>query len=381
MPVVIPPSSTPTSTTTTTVQNIIDKCLRDLNDRFAMAPMEDMLIDYTNRIQQMILRERSWSWMVSDPQRFLTVRGQKSYWVAEAGANADGVVDTGLGLSDVRSIQAARMFVNNQWRPLWPAGSMITSGSRNPDGTFREGEPLQWTTAAPQLAGEISIYPTPNEGSTWEMVPAAPSLTTATDGALSARTYYVRLTFVDEAGGESVASNIATRWIPANDVMLVRTPTVPLDQSYIGIGYTQYRIYASTTRGAETLQDTVAIGSDWQEPGSGLTTNGATVPASSTLEPIKGHLIEFEYYKKHTRLISTADTLLIPDDYADVVVAGVNMLAAQFLHRSKLLQEALPEVVVWQQLFKEGLSSMRSDEPSSLQFIHPDPMAFPRSNF
>jgi len=58
-----------------------------------------------------------------------------------------------------------------------------------------------------------------------------------------------------------------------------------------------------------------------------------------------------------------------------VVVAGVNYLAAQYLHRVDSTRDALPEVNFWEAAYRAGLQRMTRDQnpfPSGGAFIRPD---------
>lgn len=80
------------------------------------------------------------------------------------------------------------------------------------------------------------------------------------------------------------------------------------------------------------------------------------------------YAIEFRYYKQRRSLTATSDVLQIPDDYKDIVVAGVNELAYMFLQR-------LEEAAYWRGLFNEGRQDMIRDMHPfgrTEDFIHPD---------
>jgi hypothetical protein len=85
--------------------------------------------------------------------------------------------------------------------------------------------------------------------------------------------------------------------------------------------------------------------------------------------------IEFRYYKARIP-ISALDTVLqIPDDYKDIVVAGVNQLALVFLKKTD-------EVTYWMTTYKDGLREMVRDAnlfPRE-DFIRPDYVAIPHSS-
>lgn len=104
--------------------------------------------------------------------------------------------------------------------------------------------------------------------------PAAPLLSTAVAGALLARTYFVVTTYFNPATGETTVSPEATITIPLNSVLVVTSPAARS-------GFTQYRVYAGTAPGTETLQATVNLGTTFTEPVTGLVA-GATPPTVNT---------------------------------------------------------------------------------------------------
>lgn len=94
------------------------------------------------------------------------------------------------------------------------------------------------------------------------------------------------------------------------------------------------------------------------------------------LPPADGvYTIEFRYYQKRTPITSLSTVLQIPDDYQDVVIAGVNAMACQFL---KKFDEAGP----WQQSYQDGKRQMIRDAnlfPRE-DFIRPDYVTLPQDH-
>ena len=377
MPIIASPSTALASLATTQVSDILTACMRDLQDRFATGPQSDLLIDYTDRIQKQILGHRRWDWMLSVPKRFITERGQTEYWIGPSGSEDVGMVDTGLDLSDVRQVKKGHVYDRTTWWEIFNvAESPVEPGWQNPDGSYAEGRPIQYRNdrLSPNV---LSIYPAPDEGSDYEIVPQAPHSTTATGGALAARTYFIRVTFVDDAGNESAPSETARQWVAASKLVTVQPPQPELTVGSAGITYTSYNVYASTTEGSETLQNVspTAIATAWTEDATGLTSNGATVPTESEIDPLRGYLIEFRYYLQHTPLTASNQTLLIPDEFKDVVIAGVNYLAAQYLHRGDSTRDAVPEVQFWAGAYQAGIQRLTKDQnpfPGGGMFVRPD---------
>jgi hypothetical protein len=112
-----------------------------------------------------------------------------------------------------------------------------------------------------------------------------PDLSSATAGALDARTVYARFTWYDNVTGqESKPSPLASISLLASKVLVLTAPIFPS-------GVPAMRIYASTVQGSEVLQ-AFSLSRIWQEPPSGLLTLTSAPPSSNNLKPrIKWRLI------------------------------------------------------------------------------------------
>ena len=361
---------------TQTVQNILDKVQRDLLNTFmygggASTTAPAVLIDYVDRVQQDILGRRPWNWMLSTPKRFITERGQSDYWVGTLAGQAAGQVDTLLNLTDVRRVMQGSVSSRSGFRRIFSVEEGPLAW-QNEDGSYQEGVPHSYRNdeGAPNV---ISLYPAPDLGSNYELVPQAPHSTTAAGGALAARTYFIRTTFVDLAGNEGEPSTTARQFVEASKLITVKAPQPAHSPGSGGISYLRWNVYASTTEGSEQLQaSNTATSADWTEPASGLIT-GAAVPTTFSLDPLRGYVIEFRYYKAHTLLTAVGNTLLIPNEFRDVVVAGVNRLAARYLPGKGDL------AALWERDYETGLARMSMDQnpwPGATRYIHPDSRSY-----
>lgn len=379
MPIVVTQSGSsaapvPSSSATTLVSDITALVQEDLYDTFASSGNTSVLIEYVNRIQQMLLGMRpgsgnlGWSWMLSSPQKFITEVGRTDYWIGATSGQAAGQVDTGLNLTDVRRVRQGHLFSRSGYKELFNADEApLMTGWMNKDSTYNQGPPKVFRSDD-ETPNVMSLYPAPNEGNAYEIIPYPPIVTTGTGGALAARTYFIKISFVDEEGNEGFASEPAVRqFINASKLITVKAPVAPILAGTSGVRYNQYNIYASTTEGSETLQNVspTAIASDWTEAASGLTTTGASVPTSSDIEPLRGYIVEFRYYKRHSILSASGDSVLIPDDYRDVVIAGVNWLGCEYLKNYAAANR-------WRAIFDEGRMRMNKDQNYSRGFIMPD---------
>src|ERR1035437_6934579 len=285
-----------------TVQNIIDKVSQDVRLQLAATtatPGQPILIDYVNRIHKQMLRFSRWDFMRSEPLTFMTSKGQTDYWLGTAITKPSGMVDSGLHLTDVDRIQKNSVIDLSNTRQLGSQNAQPIGIGLN----FRSGQTRAGLPAAfwqdhndPNV---LHLYPGADNSNPFTPVPSTPILSSGAGGSLSARTYFVRITFVDSSGGESTASSvISSIYAPANQLVTVVTPTLKYTKTSTGIIYNKYNVYAGPIEGGETLQNVspIAMGTDWTEPSSGLTTTGVSFPTTSTLAPMGGYIIQFRYY-------------------------------------------------------------------------------------
>lgn len=89
----------------------------------------------------------------------------------------------------------------------------------------------------------------------------------------------------------------------------------------------------------------------------------------------KAYTIDFRYYKIRVQLTADNQILQIPDDYKDVVCAGVNWLAAKYLDRMEDAQH-------WFSVYQAGKTQMIKDAnlfPRDGEFVRPDAASTIRS--
>lgn len=83
-----------------------------------------------------------------------------------------------------------------------------------------------------------------------------------------------------------------------------------------------------------------------------------TPPQTSNIIPLEGYVISFFYQKQRVIINDPSQILQIPDNYADVVIAGVNYYSSLYTAKSDDLNVKL---VVWKKEFMDGLAQMRRD--------------------
>lgn len=377
------------------VQDIMNGVSQDIHSQLAATipvgqtsnPGPAILIDYTNRVHKQVLRFSRWTFLSSDFLYFLTDRGQNKYWLGLAQDQPPGTVDTGLHLSDVDKLNKQEVYDISNLRQLkWLSSPPVGPNLITPTNVQRPGLPSNFIQN-PNNPFILEIYPAPDNQNTNQPFPQTPVMATAPGGALAARTYIVKVTFTDQLGGESTASsNIIANtqaggqiFIPANKLAVIKSPVVPIPASTSGEMYNGYNIYASTAilqnglvtnEGTETLQNVspIAIGTDFTEPTSGLTTTGRTPPLVNTLQPLGAYIMRFKYFKSRVNLADPNDFLQVPDDYKDVIINGVNAYAFKLLGKNEESQHSY-------QLYRSGLTEMIWDKnlfPEGVAFIRPD---------
>ena len=137
------------------------------------------------------------------------------------------------------------------------------------------------TNLAPDLAtawhryfGPVTMTPFVTEDVD---APAAPTTGTTVSGALAARTYYVKTTYITTSG-ETLPSDETTQAVAASSVLTVTSPAA-------ATGATKYHVYISITTDEETLQTgasgAITLGTDWTEPDTGRVV-GRGLPLAET---------------------------------------------------------------------------------------------------
>lgn len=374
------PANVPFLQATTTVQTVIDSAAKDaVMPFFSNGGNQTMLIDYVNRVQQQMNRFARWQWQLSPVKRFITQLGQTDYWLGTAGSNPAGSVDTNLNITDLNQIKEGTVYDRTNYRELQRVVEQPTLvGLSYPDVSSRPSHPRMWRES-PDTPYIMNLYPAPdvqNLGG-WPPRPEPAYCTSVAGGALSARIYYIFITFMDAQGHESSGSAYETKiYVPASKLLKVWSPTIAIPASADGTAYSQWRIYASTTSMAETVQNSgtaINIGTNFTESVGGLDTTGASVPTANNIEPINGYIIEFRYWKQRVTIAATTDVLSVPDIYIDILTAGVNEFVANYMVETDSRYSELREE--WKSRYRAGLTEIIKDFnlfPKGNDFIGPD---------
>jgi hypothetical protein len=373
------------------VQDILNGVTFDVRSQLSQATssvQQSILIDYTNRIHKQMLRFSRWNFLLSEPLYFLTEKGQSKYWLGSAGNAPAGQVDTGLNLPDVDKIKKDSVIDISNIRALkWLSQQPYGPNLQDRDNRGRENRPTNYIQN-PNDPQTVELYPPPDNENITQPRPQVPITLAVTGGALAARTYFTLVTYVDSKGGETTAPpNGREQFLPADFLMTVKSPAIPYPYASSGVLYNRYNVYAglstqntSTNQpqqpGSLTLQNVspIAMGTDFTEPTSGLTTTGQTVPTQNSIEKLGAYIIKFQYYKARKTLMQLSDFLQVPEDYKDVVIMGVTFMALKLLgkneeamHTYSMYQAGLREMIWDKNLFPEGVEFVR---PDSATFVN-----------
>lgn len=330
-----------------------------------------------NRVQLQIMRASRWVFLQSPPQRFVTQMGRSDYWIGPAGSGPLDVVDTGLNISNIGPIKTDTFYDQSNYRLLKRTSEQILGAQfAFRDSSSRLAPPRQWRNA-PDTPCVINLYPAPDNQNNYQPVPEPPALSSVTGGSLPNRVYFVRTTFVDSLGNESSASIEGRAFVPAGSILVVQPPQ-EIPNAASGIKYNRFNVYIfnggtnlSLSSGSEILATSSPLPTTlaYQEPLGGFVPGQLSFPTSNAIEPMGGYLIEFRYYQAKPQINNLSNALLIPSDYFDVLVAGVNYFTAQFLKDESAQQ-------YWQQEYQSGITGMIRDKnlfPKGPAFMSPDP--------
>lgn len=179
-------------------------------------------------------------------------------------------------------------FYNGQQGSLTPFLLTVTNDNTQTAKSFGTGDGTTTTFYLPlpaqaQVTGTPSVYASGTQiYASGTGTPAAPTLGQVAGGAKAARTYYVRIEYVDAAGGTSPGSAEASLAVAASSLLTVAAPaSAP--------GATKWQVFIGTAANGETLAATLAMGSSYTEPtgtlpsgGAYATTDGTTFTVSAT---------------------------------------------------------------------------------------------------
>jgi len=370
---------------TLTVQNVIDGVSQDVRQQLSSklsGAQQTALIDWTNRVTNEMMRWSNWSFMESIPYYFMTLKGQTDYWIGAKGTGPVDTVDTGLNLPNVDKVERDSVRDMSNMRALkWLKEQPIGPTLNYTSGLARNGQPATFRQD-PDTPFTLQIYPAPDNQNTTQPVPQAPFLTYAPGGTLPARMYFIKVTLVDSLANESAASSSNQAFfVPANNLATIKSPVLPFPGTSTGVLYSNWNVYAVSETPAqfntnqsdpntETLQNVspIAIGTDWTEPGTPLTTNGQGWPSNNNLTQLGGYIIQFRYFQQRNTLANVTDTIQIPSKYFDIIVHGVTAYAWRFLGREdkgefeqRLFLDGYRQMVVDKNLFPEGVEFIRPD--------------------
>lgn len=326
MPVLQQGVSTSVPGASTTVQDILNCASQDIRQVLSgtSSPGQQILIDYTNRISLDLLRFSRWTFLLSPIFKFNTLVGETDYYLGTSPApvdvNLNGVIDTKLEITNLGIIKRDSVYDRSNSVRLArtdnaPLGQVF--GLPAHPKMFRNDV---------QSGSIVNIYPPPDYGTVWNFstISRASNVTTFTT------TNSTNNDFIVNENNNQV-------WI----------------QGVADTSYNGYWPIISVTGNTVTV---------WN-PGSNSSSTSGTATS--------GYTIEFRYFFPRIQLTSPSQIIQIPDDYVDIVCAGVNWLAFQYLQKPEDAQ-------AWQQLYMQGRTQMVKDKnlfPRAEEFVRPDSLA------
>jgi len=281
------------------------------------------------------------------------------------GSNFAGGATVTFGTLPAPSVDVVSATQINVTTPAQPAGTTVSVAVTNPDtqfdtraNAFRYGQVLfsdgfesgdfsAWDSAWASCTVVGSPSPVHSGVKAAQIhyricgfgTPPQPTLSSVTSGSLPASTVYVKLTYVTPAG-ETTPGTEQGKGQAVNTVVKVTGP--PAYTNGI-LSATGYNVYAANASGTETLQNaggvgcvsanadgSCVLGTDWQEPGSGLVSGAAmptqnlaiAPPKPSTSQTAGGGLGVRTYYVKLTYTNSSGETFASASSGAVAVSAG-----------------------------------------------------------
>lgn len=353
--------------TTTTAQDIMDSVAQDVRQTLSSTDPTNgqaTLLDYVDRVSKELLRASRWVFLLSPVQQFMTQLGVTSYWVGPLGTGPINAYDTGLSISNLRIVKPKSFYDRTNFTALGHVDEApLAARLAFPDSTSRPGRPAVWRQdeSTPNV---LNIYPAPDNQNIYPPQPESPACTTIAGGSLPNRLYFVSVSFIDSFGNESTVPMPTEIFVPAGFLLVVNPPQEPLIAGTTGVRYDRYNVYAASAGSNNTLDlvtgslsqqvTLISSSSTWTEPTSGLTTTGPVPQTQNNVEPLTGYFMEFRYYAQRTPVTLVSQVLQVPDDYEDVMIAGVNALAFDYLTRAGEAQK-------WYAIYKDGITQMIRD--------------------
>lgn len=193
--------------------------------------------------------------------------------------NIPGYRFAGIAAGNATGTSTAGAVTARVWSG-WTEASAFPADSRGWNLTFASA--LTLAANAASLLGPV--VPSGTAGTTVALGvsrPAAPTITQTAGGTLAARNEYYRITYVSANGETTGSAEVETVFTAADLIAVVASPAA-------FSGAVSYNVYGGATSGSETLQTStpIAIGTNWTEPTTGLTTTGAKVPAVNTANAV-----------------------------------------------------------------------------------------------
>lgn len=87
------------------LQEVLEQTQQDMRQMLSAGGNSTLLLDYADRIHKQLLRLTEWRFLLSDVKTFQTQVGVTDYWIGPEASLPEGMVDSGLHISDIWRIK------------------------------------------------------------------------------------------------------------------------------------------------------------------------------------------------------------------------------------------------------------------------------------
>lgn len=144
------------STSTTTVTSVIAKVSQDIRGLLGTTGGDaTILIDFTNRVHEDILRKTRWHFLRSNIKTFTTTSGVSKYYLG-SGSLPSGYTNTSLALADIFTIDEGSVFDRTNYRQI------VRISARPLTDNTVTGYSSQYLFDGQIQADGLELYPPPN---------------------------------------------------------------------------------------------------------------------------------------------------------------------------------------------------------------------------
>lgn len=317
-------------TQTTTANSIITSCQGDYQKLIGVG--NNMWIDWVDRVHQDLNRVSRWEWLKNVRKQFYCTIGQSTYYL-KGGTMPGASTITFVAINNnVATITANNTYVIGDGQNVIITG--LTHTQLNGTWLLLSATPTQFTFATTGLTNLSTVADTGTANTNINTNLNCTDLDHMIDGSVINRS-------------------------------LINTQNFTISGTSISISYG--RLYLTDIPPYDPA-------GAWTVPGPPvmyLVDNTGVI--SLYPPPDQGYVIEFQYDAVRKTIVNGSDILQVPDYYRNVMVAGVNELAAAYLCSQPGMGHFQSAVQYWNASYADGKRSMIRDKQNfpRTQFIAP----------